>query len=185
MEYFDVVDKFGNPTGETISRSDAHALGVRHRTAHIWVVRRLEGKYQVLLQRRSFDKDCFPGLLDTSSAGHIKAGDEPFDSALRELEEELSIKATKDDLQYMGQFIIQYEKIFYKDLFKDNEISFVYLYEKTVDIESLTIQKEELDSVGWFDLEETIENVKKHHPDYCVPIGGIELLNNYLIERKR
>ena len=46
-ELFDIVDENGNPTGETVSRSEAHAKGIRHRTAHIWVIRDNEGKKEV------------------------------------------------------------------------------------------------------------------------------------------
>lgn len=30
MEFLDVVDESGNPTGETVSRSDAHRKGIAH-----------------------------------------------------------------------------------------------------------------------------------------------------------
>ena len=110
-EYFDVVDEKGIPTGETVSRSVAHATGVRHRTAHVWIMRRSpEGGAQVLLQKRSQNKDSFPGEYDTSSAGHIQAGDEPLESALRELEEELGIKGRKEDLCPVGTFEISYQE---------------------------------------------------------------------------
>ena len=75
MEIFDIVDEKGIPTGETIERTQAHEKGVRHRTAHIWIVREQDGKAQLLLQKRSAEKDSFPGRFDTSSAGHIQAGD--------------------------------------------------------------------------------------------------------------
>ena len=83
MELFDIVDEKGIPTGETIERTQAHKKGVRHRTAHIWIVREQNGKAQLLLQKRSAEKDSFPGRFDTSSAGHIQAGDEPEESAKR------------------------------------------------------------------------------------------------------
>ena len=35
MEYFDIVDENGNPTGEIVSRDEAHDKGIRHRTAHV------------------------------------------------------------------------------------------------------------------------------------------------------
>ena len=76
-EIFDIVDENGNPIGETVSRAKAHEDGIRHRTAHIWVVREVNGEAEVLLQKRSLNKDSFPGKYDTSSAGHIQAGDEP------------------------------------------------------------------------------------------------------------
>ena len=91
MEYFDVVDEAGQPTGKTVSRENAHTYGILHRTAHVWIVRQRDGRPEVLLQKRSMEKDSFPGLYDTSSAGHIPAGDESVPSALRELSEELGI----------------------------------------------------------------------------------------------
>ncbi|MBO4679703.1 MAG: NUDIX hydrolase, partial [Lachnospiraceae bacterium] len=60
-EIFDIVDENGNPIGETVSRAKAHGAGIRHRTAHIWVVREVNGEAEVLLQKRSFNKDSFPG----------------------------------------------------------------------------------------------------------------------------
>ena len=68
-----IVDENGQTTGETVTRSQAHAEGIRHRTAHIWVVRENGDKTEVLLQKRAMNKDSFPGRYDTSSAGHIQA----------------------------------------------------------------------------------------------------------------
>ena len=79
MEIFDIIDKEGNPTGRTVTREKAHAEGIPHRTAHIWIIRQKDNRIQVLLQKRSQNKDSFPGKFDTSSAGHIQAGDEPAD----------------------------------------------------------------------------------------------------------
>lgn len=93
MEYFDIVDEAGTPTGEIVSRAEAHEQGILHRTAHVWIVRERNGRTEVLLQKRSENKDSFPGMYDTSSAGHIPAGDEPLPSALRELKEELGVTA--------------------------------------------------------------------------------------------
>ena len=81
MEYFDICDERGVPTGETVERSVAHRDGILHRTAHVWIVRMHEGRCQVLLQKRSAEKDSYPGMYDTSSAGHIPAGKEPRESA--------------------------------------------------------------------------------------------------------
>ena len=175
MELFDICDEQGNPTGDTVERSEAHAKGICHRTAHIWIAKQENGRYKVLLQKRSMDKDSFPGRYDTSSAGHIQAGDEPMESALRELGEELGIKAEAADLDFAGTFRIRYEKEFHGRMFRDNEV-----YQKQVDIADLTIQKEELDGVCWFDLEDTYEACKNHDQKFCVPLGGLETVRRYL-----
>ena len=69
MEIFDIIDENGNPTGKTVTREKAHTDGIPHRTAHIWIIRKKDGRVQVLLQKRSMNKDSFPGKFDTSSAG--------------------------------------------------------------------------------------------------------------------
>jgi hypothetical protein len=38
MEYLDIVDENGNPTGEKVERAYAHKNGIRHRTAHVWIL---------------------------------------------------------------------------------------------------------------------------------------------------
>ena len=72
MELFDICDEQGNPTGDIVERSEAHEKGICHRTAHIWIAKKENDRYKVLLQKRSMDKDSFPGRYDTSSAGHIR-----------------------------------------------------------------------------------------------------------------
>lgn len=58
-EIFDIIDTQGNPTGETVTREKAHAEGIPHRTAHIWIIREKYGRTEVLLQKRSMNKDSF------------------------------------------------------------------------------------------------------------------------------
>lgn len=180
MEIFDIVDEYGKPTGETIERGLAHKEGVRHRTAHIWIAREVNGKWQVLLQKRAQTKDSFPGRYDTSSAGHIQAGDEPLESAIRELQEELGIVASPEELKYAGTFNIRYEKEFHNKLFKDNEIAFVYVYLGEIDIDDIIVQEEELECVEWFDLEETYTECLAHNQKFCVPVKGLETARQYL-----
>jgi Isopentenyldiphosphate isomerase len=180
MEFLDIVDENGQPTGETVSRSKAHADGIRHRTAHVWVVRPGESGYDVLMQKRSMEKESFPGLYDTSSAGHIPAGSEPLESALRELNEELGIDAREDQLHYAGRFRIRYEKEFHGRLFRDNEVTQVYVYREPVDAEKLTLQASEVDEVRWFALEEVWRETRRDRQRFCAPTGGLEVLRAYL-----
>ena len=184
MEIFDVIDKDGNPTGETVTRERAHAEGIPHRTAHIWILRKKEGRIQVLLQKRSKNKDSFPGMFDTSSAGHIQAGDEPLESALRELEEELGIHATPEQLHFAGTFPIYFAKEFHGKMFRDEELAFVYIYDQPVNITKLVLQKEEVEAVEWFDLEKTYEECKYCRDTFCVPSGGFEVVRKYLRENQ-
>ena len=183
MELLDICDEQGNPTGETVERDIAHRDGILHRTAHVWIVRNKEKGFDILLQKRSMEKESFPGLFDTSSAGHIPAGDDPVTSALRELEEELGIIAAPEDLAYAGMFRIRYEKEFHGRIFKDNEVTRVFVYRKAVEAGNLKLQKSEVDEVRWFDLEEVREEIKTSRDRFCVPSDGLGLLREYLMRK--
>ena len=182
MELLDIVDENCIPTGKTIERKIAHSEGIRHRTAHVWIIRKTDNGAEVLLQKRAMGKDSFPGRYDTSSAGHIQAGDEPEESAIREMKEELGIDASVSDLHFVDKFVINYKKEFYGKMFKDSEIAFVYVYTGAVDIDKLTLQQEELDRVDWFNLEYVYEECKKHNQKFCAPIDGLEIARKYVCE---
>ena len=180
MEYLDIVDENGEPIGKTVSRDIAHRDGILHRTAHVWVVRPSGNGYDILLQKRSMEKDSFPGLYDTSSAGHIPAGEEPLPSALRELREELGIHAAPEQLHYAGTFRIQYEKEFHGRPFRDNEVTTVFVYSGPFEISSLVLQESEVDEVCWFDLDAVWEEIQYSRERFCVPSEGLKVLKKYL-----
>lgn len=179
-ELFDIVDETGQPTGKVISRDEAHQKGTLHRTAHVWLVKKKPEGYDILLQKRSEEKDSFPGMFDTSSAGHIPAGDEPLQSALRELKEELGLTASPEELKFAGTFRIQYEKEFHGRLFRDNEVTRVYVYVKPVNIQDLTLQESEVSEVRWFDLNEVWGEIHRSRERFCVPTAGLKVLREYL-----
>ena len=179
MEYLDIVDENGKPTGKTVSREEAHAKGIMHRTAHVWIVRPTGDGYEVLLQKRSEKKESYPGMYDTSSAGHITAGDEPLESALRELKEELGIDASPDQLSFASTFRIRYEKEFHGRIFRDNEFTTVFVYHGALG--SLTLQESEVSEVRWFSLNAVWEEIHRSRARFCVPEAGLRILRTYLV----
>src|ERR1700694_823900 len=87
-ELFDVVDEQDRVTGQ-LTRREVHARKLRHRAVHLLVVNRAG---RVFLQQRSMAKDLFPGVWDSSAAGHVGAGEDYDGTALRVLEEELGCR---------------------------------------------------------------------------------------------
>ena len=179
MEILDLVDENGVPTGQTISRDEAHRIGARHRVVHVWLLREQDGRREVLLEQRSAQKDSFPLRFDTC-AGHIDAGDEPEESALRELCEELGVRAAAEELTFIGRFVIRYARAFHGALFRDYEISFSYLCRKPVDERNLRLQPEEVACVRWFDLDTLAAAVEKGDERFCVSPAGLKLLTDWL-----
>lgn len=178
MEMFDIVDENGEPTGVVKERTKVHEDGDLHRTSHVWIVRdNNKGGLDVLLQKRSENKDSNPGCYDISSAGHIKAGAGYLDSALRELKEELGINASLEELELRLIRRISYSDIFHGKLFKDNQVTRVYRMKRNdIDIEKLELQKEEVEEVIWMDYEECIKAVKNNTIKHCIYLDELESL---------
>lgn len=173
MELLDVLNTDGTKSGLVRERGVVHREGSLHGTVHIWIVREnrsggRSGGYEVLLQKRSMRKDSNPGCYDISSAGHIEAGGEPLSAALRELEEELGIRAEAEDLEYVGMHRRSYEAAFYGKVFRDNELSTVYLYKRPIDTDGLTLQESEVESVMWIDYGECMKKIMDGTLKNCI-----------------
>ena len=179
-EILDIVDENGMPTGQTVDRETAHLKGIPHRTSHVWLLRRKDGRVQVLLQKRADDKSAFPGCYDISSAGHIPAGVDFIPSALRELKEELGVTAAAEQLHYCGIRYIRYDDEFFGKEFHDRQVSKVFALWLDTDESGFELQKEEVDSVLWMDLDECIKSVRENTFKHCIVMEELMLLKDHI-----
>lgn len=148
-EYVDILDEeTGEVTGRTISKKDAHRIGLWHGAIHIWVIS--PDKKRILLQKRCADKVLFPNMWDISVGGHISAGEDSKLSAKRELSEELGLNPDSYDFQYVDRIK---EKFEYEDI-RSNEFVTIYKVVSDVDVESIILQKEEVSEARWFTKDE-------------------------------
>ena len=90
-ELFDVVDADDRPVGRA-TRAQVHREGLCHRAVHLFVFNR---RGELFLQQRSRLKDVDPRCWDSSAAGHLDAGEDYPQAAVRELAEELGIEGTE------------------------------------------------------------------------------------------
>lgn len=98
------------------------------------------------------------------------AGDSDIEGAIRELEEEIGIKATKDDLRYL--FTVKEQYI--GENMKISHFSNVYLLFKNIELSDLELQKEEVSEVKhvyYKDFEKMLvdekDNIVKHDEIYA------------------
>jgi len=157
MEYLDVLDENGAFTGEKKDRNSMHIDGDWHKVVQIFVV----NNNKIMLQQRSLAQKSDPGKWCASASGHISAGEESYDAAIKEFQEELGIKIEKKDF-----FLI--------DTFKSPSITFnkgnriinnhfvdLYIVNKEIDINDINIQPEEVNQVNYFGIDEFMDMVKK------------------------
>lgn len=102
-ELFDLVNLDDRVIGH-VRRGEAHRNpALIHRSVQILV---FASDGRLLLQRRSTEKDLFPGYYCASASGHVASGEEYATTAERELIEELGISAP---LTYIGKTLVQSE----------------------------------------------------------------------------
>src|SRR4051794_21644434 len=99
MEWCDVVDAQGAPTGRTVARGTVLAAGEHYRVVHVWI-RDEAGDY--LVQQRAHDRPVDPGVWAVT-AGYVQAGEDSQSAALRETCEELGLPLRPDQLQRLHQ----------------------------------------------------------------------------------
>ena len=87
-EWFDVVDERNTVVRQEL-RSIVHREGLLHRAIHLFVFNQAG---EVFLQKRSMSKDVAPGLWDSSTSGHLDAGEGYGAAVVRETREEIGIE---------------------------------------------------------------------------------------------
>lgn len=150
MEYLDIIDINGNLTSKSEERKVVHQNGLLHQASGVIFVRKNKNEYELLSQQRSFNKDKNAGLWDLSASGHILSGQTPIQSLIREIKEELGITVKETELSLLGKF---WRKEIHKDDFIENELDYIYVCEKDINISNTIIQKEEVEDVKWISFK--------------------------------
>ena len=149
----DILDEKGNLIGEVKLKREAHAKGLWHRASHIWIY---NSKGEILLQLRSKNKSLYPNLWDVSAAGHVSAGQSYDEAAVRELFEELGVKAAISELKN-----IENRKLDIKlGATHNREFIQVYLLKLNKNINNLKVQKEEIEQVKFMPLDKFESEIK-------------------------
>jgi len=133
-EFFDVVNERDEVVGRA-SRREVHARRLRHRAVHVLVFDRAG---RVFLQKRSMKKDMSPGKWDSSSSGHLDAGEDYDAAAVRELGEELGWRTA-----------VPPERWFRVEACVETGEEFVWVYRLRGD-GPFALNAEEIESGGWF-----------------------------------
>lgn len=177
-EIIDILDENGIIIGKK-SKKEAHKDGSWHQAAHVWIY---NSKGELLLQLRARDKDNYPGMWDISAAGHIALGENPDDCALREIYEEIGLKAKKQDLKKINVRKTSKKRADYFN----SEFDYVYLYRFDEDISKIELRDGEVEKVMFLQLDKfeaeinDIELSKKYVPHGKYYSEVIEAIKNEL-----
>ena len=167
MELIKIVDENGNFTGTIMDKDKAHDQNLLHWEVATFII---NNEKQVLLQKRSVSKRFNPNKWGLC-AGHVDADEELETAAVREIEEEIGLKVSKDELNLLEEKEVKVRETnshitrYYYVICNKNEKDFI-------------IQEEELSEVKWFDIDEIMEMMKNN--DDRIVFGEDR---RYLLER--
>ena len=163
MEYLDLYDVNKDLTGEKIVRGKGKPQVPENNYINIVIIfmQNSEGKF--LFQITSKEK----GNEIATTGGHVKSGQTSYEAILAEVDEELGLDISKEDVKMIDSYI-------FGIAFMD-----VYYLNKDINISDLKLQDDEVESVEWF----TIDRVKELINEGKVRKGNIkafESILNYL-----
>lgn len=140
MELWDIYDENRVDTGRKHIRGVPLGAGEYHLIADIWTVNE---RQEVLLTRRHPDKPY--GLMWECTGGSVLTGETSVEGALRELAEEVGIRAEKEQLLLI-------HSIRQKERFVDT-----YITRQKITLKDITIQPEEVVEAKFVTFDELIE----------------------------
>jgi isopentenyldiphosphate isomerase len=144
-EIFPLVDELGKVIGQA-TRSECHnGSKILHPVVHLHV---FSSQGNLLLQKRTMNKDIQPGKWDTSVGGHINFCESVEVALYREVREELGME------NFIPEFLQSY--VFESDIEKE----LVYAY-KTVYDGPFKFEKKEIDQIRFWSISEIKNNLKK------------------------
>ncbi len=152
MELVDLYDSQKELTGETVDKKEVPE-GKFRLSVHVWIT---NDQGELLLQQRLATAHKFPNMWSVTG-GAVQAGESSLDGVLRELSEELGIKADKEEMNFLASYRRKFD---YVD---------VWLLNRNIDVKNIKMQEDEVQAVKWVTMEEfekMLENKKVIRSSY-------------------
>ena len=138
MELLDIYNSNGKLTGKVIPRETSlNEFGEdEHIAVAIIYIQNNEGKF--LIQKTSIEK----GGTYSSTGGHVTHNETPIETIIRETKEEIGLDITNENIVDLGHICV------------DFPVRFIFYLKKDIDIDSLVLDKNEVESIHYFNKEE-------------------------------
>ena len=173
-ELFDVLNSNGEYINKTASREECHKKGLWHKAVVLFILS--EDNKKILLQQRGANKKLWPSLWDMTAGGHVLAGEFGYQACIRETKEELGIDIDKKSMEFIG--VTTSENI--KNDIINRHFNEHYIVHKNIKLKDIVLQKEEVQDIRWFDIENLKIRINNNYEDLTGKIGCWNYLMRYL-----
>lgn len=159
----------------SLNRKEVHNKNLWHRHVSAWI---MNYNGQVLLQQRSLEKKKNPGTW-AKTGGHVGAGETCEQAIKREVYEEIGLEVNDDEIENI--------EIFKSPNPDEHYYSYGYIFYTNLSEDEFTLQKEEVNQVRYYSIEEIEEIRKKNDKDYTFCNWDDEGFNKqiYLLKKYR
>lgn len=124
--------------------------GKKHRALSVILYRRVNGKTELLMQKRSHAKPVFKGLWSNTCCTNLRPGDTYLERAISRLVEEMGIVVKKEDLKLLYRF--SYDAVDATNPgWSENEVDTVIVGEWSGEMK---LNPEEAEDAKWMSYEE-------------------------------
>lgn len=144
-ELLQVFDKNNHMLNESVKRNNKKSLTSDKyiKVVYIFII---NSQNEFLIQKTSKQK----GNIYAVTGGHVSFHDDGYNTAIKESQEELGIDLSKEKLHLFNH-------VLYDSLMIDS-----YYVKKDININEIKLQKGEVDSVHWFNVQKIKELIKQN-----------------------
>ncbi|MFL0252867.1 NUDIX domain-containing protein [Clostridium neuense] len=147
MEFWDVLNKFGNPTGKIVKKGDKLEENEFHLSVHVWII---NSHNKILIQQRQSNRTFAPDMWAVHG-GKVISGETSMQASIRELKEEIGICINPDNLKGPTRYKRK----------SSNEFCDIYVLKQDVDLKDIKLQKEEVKDIKWVTKTELQQMIKE------------------------
>ena len=168
MELIDVYDENNNYLRIAKDRDEVHERKLWHHHVSAWI---MNNNGEVLLQQRALSKKKNPGKW-SRTGGHVDSKETCDEAIKREIYEEIGLLVDDKDINNI-------------EIFKsidplENYYSYGYIFFTDKKEDEFILQKEEVNKVKYFSIEELEKLKKDNNPDYTFSKWDIEGFNKQM-----
>lgn len=166
-----LVDEEDNEIGTEDILIAHQGMGKKHRALSVILYRKVDGKIELLMQKRSQNKPVFKGLWSNTCCTNLRPGDTYIERAVSRLKEEVGIEIRSDKLKTLYRF--SYEVLdFINSGWCENEVDTVIVGEWDPSTSSgqvgMKLNPAEAEDAKWMEIGEMRVDIERN-PDIYSP----------------